>query len=105
MILSVEIMPLKDFIEEEDRLRKWEKYDEEGDTPTREIDHVIVNIDLGTYEKEFIMGRNPTNRQGYQRSNVKKFIDKNGLPPTTDGWVGKSVQMKDNADGFPEVAL
>jgi len=60
---------------------------------------------MGNFERNFILGRNPTNRQGYQKSNVKKFIDKNGLPPTVDGWPGKAVLLRDNAGGFPEVDL
>lgn len=104
-VTAVHIKPLKEFIEEEDRLVKWEKFDEEGDRPTREVDHVQVTIDLGSYEKGFILGRDPGSRQGYTRSNVKKFIDKNGLPAIASQWIGKSVQMRDDAQGFPEIVL
>lgn len=43
--------------------------------------------------------------QGYTKSNLKKFMDLNDLPPDTDNWKGSKVKLAVDKSGFLRVAL
>ena len=42
--------------------------------------------------------------QGWIKSNLKKFVEKNDLPPNTKDWNGKKVVLKVDKSGFLRVA-
>ena len=67
-------------------------------------DYFVVFFKSGTTEDEwFTVAPKP---RGYNRSNLEKFIKANKLPLTdTDEWVGKTVALNVNAQGFLRVAL
>ena len=43
--------------------------------------------------------------QGWNKSNLKKVLDRNGLPGDTKKWVGKEIELKVNSQGFLRVAV
>ena len=116
VITGVEVKPLREHIEDSARLAKWGKYDEEARKKAEErggtyvsaadADHVILYVkpDAGSdYVKDFIVGRNPTSRSAFQRSNVKNIVLANKLPLNTGEWVGLKVRLRSNSEGFPEL--
>ena len=112
VITRVEVKPLREHITDEARLAKWGKYDAEAleknpdYVEAADADHLILWVkpsESSDFEKDFIVGRNPTGRAGYARSNVKALILANKLPLHSDGWPGLKVRLRDNSDGFPEL--
>jgi len=65
-------------------------------------DHVCVTIESGNaiVTDQFLIPA----RQGYSKSNIKKFLDKNKLPTDTEAWAGKKVVLRVDK-GFLRVAL
>lgn len=47
----------------------------------------------------------PDDAGGYQRTNLKKFKDINGLPDHIADWGGKKIKLKLGKQGFLDVAL
>ena len=71
-----------------------------------DADHVFLYVkpsEGSDFVKDFVVGRNPTTRRGYQRSNVKDVVVANKLPLNTGEWPGCKVRLRDNSDGFPEL--
>ena len=112
VVTKVEVMPLREHITDELRLAKWGKYDEEALSKNpdyivaADAEHLILYVKpspSSDFVKDFVVGRNPVSRTGYQRSNVKALILANKLPLHSKDWVGLAVRLRDNADGFPEL--
>jgi len=43
--------------------------------------------------------------QGWNKSNLKKVMERNDLPPVTAEWVGKEIDLRVNEEGFMRVAV
>ena len=65
-------------------------------------EHICVTVQSGNaiVTDQFLIPA----RQGYQKSNLKKFMDKNHLPMDTNGWAGNVVVLRVDK-GFLRVAL
>ena len=99
VIETVAVLKLEDWLSSKpnplnaDQMKEWNNLDR---------DHICVMISSGTntVTDQFLIPL----MQGYNKSNLKKFVDRNTLPVDTDKWVGKTVLLK--VDGtFLRVAL
>ena len=70
---------------------------------------VIAEVDGCAVDAFFMV---PTNRRGWEKSNLKRFIDKNGLamidtdnPKDFKKWLGKKVAAKIDAKGYYRIAV
>ena len=76
-----------------EQMAKWNNLDR---------DHVCVTISSGNVvvTDQFLIPM----RQGYNKSNLKRFIVANKLPAETEAWAGKKVVLRVEKD-FLRVAL
>lgn len=113
-IVSVVIMKLKDWLKKKanpldaEQVSKWHKYDAKAKKAGKPIgldrDNICVTIQSGNriLTTQFQL---PEDAGGYQRTNLKKFKDINGLPDHVADWGGKTVKLKLGSQGFLDVAL
>jgi len=65
--------------------------------------HVVLIISYDSSEIDWF-GMIPK-AQGWNKSNLKKVLDRNNLPVDTKKWVGKEIDLKVNTQGFLRVAV
>tara|TARA_Y100000296_G_C5027834_1_gene183214 strand:+ start:136 stop:474 length:339 start_codon:yes stop_codon:yes gene_type:complete len=93
-ITRVEIKPLSEHIAPE--------YHEKFGNLDRP--NIIVHYDLDGQERNFFMM--VPSMQGYSRSNLKRFREKNvGLSDDTDTWKDSEIVLRVDKNGYPTVAL
>jgi len=100
-IIGVKIMRLKDWLKQKanpltlEQAAKWKNLDRP---------HICVTIQSGnrTVTTQFMI---PNDAAGYQRTNLKRFKDINGLSDHVVDWGGKKVKLKIGSQGFLDMAL
>ena len=98
-ILDVKVMSIKEYMVSEGKdqyLKDFENADKES---------IILYVDDEGFARSFIVGSNPKTTRAYRNSNVKKLIDRNGLPSEIKDWVGKVVKLTANSKGYTELYL
>jgi hypothetical protein len=90
---------------EEDSILKWTKHDKAGEVSKLDRMHIqpVADYEGAAVNGPYLMV--PATAGGYHKSNMKDFIDGNGLPYDTSKWLNSKVKLVTANDGFLRFAL
>ena len=101
-ITAVSIGPIRELIPAEHH-KAWSQYDVEGGVAKLDRDHYIVTYDNEGYLRTeyFIV---PNSKRGYMKSNIKTVLEKNKLGPFPLEWVGCTVLVEYDRNGYASIS-
>ena len=111
VIEKVEVMPLREFFDDEERLNQFiekmripDKVENESEYIEKRLNRDVIvitytfnNGDKDITRREFL---NIPLATGYSRSKLKAFVIRNDLPLNTDDWLNRKIKLTTNDEGF-----